>query len=173
MVYSSFVHYSKNTAHWLIDNTFPSTPTIASATAFVSWYSYQIGMSYSQEYLRKYIHYQVGLVVGVPTAPTVIPWLAPIVSSYFSIGASCCTSLTLNLIAKKFFNNNSEDTPKKNTPSEATITPPQKSKPVEKTIKDKKPEIDNEQKEESSNDFWDHLVIEIEKEKNSMGTQEV
>lgn len=103
MVYHSFAHYSREAAHWAIDNTFPSSAGIATITGGVAWYAYQVGMTYSQAPLTSMIVRQIGSP-GYVTAPLVVPWLAPIMSSYFSIGASCCTSLTLNLIAKNFFN---------------------------------------------------------------------
>lgn len=107
MVYSNFAHYSKEAAHWTIDNTFPNSASIASATAFVSWYSYQVGMTYSQAPLTAIIVEKMGYP-GYAVAPLIVPWLSPIVSSHFSIATSCLTSLTLNLIAKKVFATNPE-----------------------------------------------------------------
>lgn len=103
MVYSSFAAYSKKAAHWAVDSTFPSTASIAATTAAASWYSYQVGMTYSQTPLTHFVVSQMGYS-GYATAPLIVPWLSPIVSSYFSVGVSCLTSLTLNLIAKEIFN---------------------------------------------------------------------
>ena len=132
MVYSSFANYSKKVAHWTIDNTFPSSAGIATATAAVSWYSYQVGMTYSQAPLTRLIVNQMGLA-GYAAAPLIIPWLSPIVSSHFSIGVSSCTSLTLNLISKRTLNIKSNAEQKSLTTHQTTLALPiQIPPPIEK-----------------------------------------
>ena len=103
MVYSIFADYSKKMAHWTIDATFPSSPTIATASGVAGWYGYQVGVTYAPNIINTWICAQIGYAQGLVTAPLITPSLTPYIASYISIGASCATSLTLNLISNGIF----------------------------------------------------------------------
>lgn len=97
MVYDTLAGLAKDAAHCLIDYTFPQTPFIATITGGVSWYSYRAGMTYSQGIITNLFVEKMGYA-GYATSPLFTPTLAPYISLYFSIGAACGISLTLNLL---------------------------------------------------------------------------
>ena len=111
MVYSYVAHYSKLIAHEALERTFPSTAAIATISGVIGYWSYSMGMTYSQGRLAEIIASElekkfgwVGKQAGYyAVAPAVVPWASPYFSTYISIGTSCATSFTLNLIARYVF----------------------------------------------------------------------
>lgn len=95
--------FSNNIIRWTIQNTIPSSPTIATLSGWVGWYSYRVSLTYSQQINTWLIVRRMG-VLGYLASPIVTPDISPWASTYFSIGMSCLTSFTLNHIARKFFN---------------------------------------------------------------------
>jgi hypothetical protein len=102
MVHAASAGY-KEAVHWIVDNTFPRTPAIATASAFMGWYGYRAGMTFSQGIMHRSLQSLFGNWAGTIIAPFFVPDVAPEISIYAKVGVSCATSLTLNLISKKFF----------------------------------------------------------------------
>lgn len=178
MVYSSVGQYYKKAAHYAVEISFPDTAAIATATAVVSWYTYQVGMTYSQAPLTRLIVWQMGYISGYLSAPLIVPWLAPIVSTYSSLGAAFVTSIVLNTIFRKTLRadrtENQEKMPQKTfSPSELEIEPPpplvhpcglsfnETPKETEETPREPKPfkEISEKKIKEESNKKENSIVF--------------
>lgn len=116
MGFSTFSDYSKKFAHWAIDNTFPCTDTIALISAGAGWYAPRFILTYfpgaaADQNIKVVSSFSVCRLlpnwacwgVGFVTAPLWVPDATPRVSHWASVGASCATSLALNLVAKYIF----------------------------------------------------------------------
>ena len=115
MVYSTIAHYTKEAAHWTIENTFPSTPLIATLSGAAGWYAHEATLSFSPNYYNtiiintfgstagRFLGNRVGEIIGYLAVPFITPKASPETAKYVGLGVTCATSFSLNMLAKGFF----------------------------------------------------------------------